>query len=251
MKTAILFIATILSVYGQTFQGTSVRGASMWSGSGPTAYTVLAHTMVQAGSSPVTTTGINTTGADIIWVWTSLYTNNGTFTVTVSDSNSNSWTCQTANTYGGGYPTGQLCWTRPTTVGAGHTFTASSASAINGIVGVIAASGSVSSPVDSETHVTGASGGATNTTGNLPSYTPSVNNCIIIFGFATGNAAAGTVSVSSPFTITDQIDNTASAQGGALAYLIQTTATAETPSYTWTNSGNNVTYVAQQYGFKP
>lgn len=80
------------------------------------------------------------------------------------------------------------------------------------------------------------SGNHANASGNLQpgSLTPSVNNCICITAFGTFNGAAPTT----PSGYTSTANNaTSTAEGGGMAYLIQTTATATNP--TWNGTGSS------------
>lgn len=78
----------------------------------------------------------------------------------------------------------------------------------------------------------------------VTSITPSVNNAIIIT--ATSANTVTTSSIDGGFTITDQVNN-GGLESGAMAYLVQTTATASAP--TW--SMGSTTYAVAQISLKP
>ncbi len=99
--------------------------------------------------------------------------------------------------------------------------------------------------VYAECHSGGPSSGAldqTNTgidvagTCQVGSITPSQDNTLVIFGFS---GAPSSPTVSSPYTVTDTT-NGGSAEGGGVAYNIQTTATATSPSAVAGNPGDCV-----------
>ena len=67
------------------------------------------------------------------------------------------------------------------------------------------------------------------------SVTPTVNNCLVVAGMSYRDTT--TISISGGFTIAQQAPFiAATAIGSAIAYLIQTTAGAANPTWSWTNS---------------
>lgn len=184
------------------------------------------------GAAGATTAGIDTTGADFFALVASWYSGVST-NVTISDSKSNTWNGLTQSTSSGPFKC-QIFWCKPTSVGAGHTFTVSAASSFSSI-SVAAFAGVTTSPADQQNGATVGSGGATISTGSV---TPSENNELLIAGLVWGDNAA-TISVSGGFTIpTNGTKNwtTSTNEGCSLAYLIQTTAIAANPQ--WTASSN-------------
>ena len=163
-------------------------------------------------TGPGTTSSINTTGSNLIVIFTAEYS---APVQAPTDSNSNTWTPLTE--YNGverirGY------YVLSPTVGSGHTFTNNNAT--NSLFAVAAYSGVAS--FDQE------SGSGTNVPGSI---TPSADNALLLTGLACGLGATHTID--SGFTV---FEDTASV--GALGELIQTSAAAANP--TWTNPGGDL-----------
>lgn len=233
--------ATINAVNGVTASTTSningvttptaVNGQTL--ASGGSTPTVVAHTIAGAVSpgNSVTTSGITTTGANLIVISCAWYTA-ATFEVTISDSNGNTWTALTgssANNY-----RSRIYYCVSPVVGSGHTFTASGTGTAPSI-SVQAWSGmSTSSPFDQQ------NGATTPSTSSLAtgSITPSQANTVVITA-AAWDGSRNYSSLSGGFTTTDNISDLASNHaGGAMGYLILTSATPTNP--TWTVSGSTV-----------
>jgi hypothetical protein len=208
------------------------------------AFSIINHVTAAATSGPLataTTGAISTVGANIIWIGISDY-NPGTPSWTVSDSASNTWTRLIIIGASGGSESALYYCLNPIT-SAAHTFT---------VLGnypsiyVLAASGAAASPLD---QFNSATGGVTATTFQPGSVTPSQANEIVITTWAT--IITGSSSINSGFTISDQQSYSSGNHiGGAMAYLIQTTATVENP--TWTDSGSTLSFapVGVIYTFK-
>lgn len=191
------------------------------------AYSLLVHAAAGAVSN-ATTAGIDTTGTNLIVVGISQY--QAVTIGSLSDSKGNTWTPLTAQSILNSQYC-QLFYCFGPTVGSGHTFTWNGTSNF-GSIAVAGFSGAAASPFDQQN-------GATNkgvTTLQTGSVTPSVANELIITACSFG--ASGVASINSGFAITDQINYlSGTREGVALAYLIQTTATAENP--TWTSGASN------------
>jgi hypothetical protein len=185
------------------------------------------HVGQNLGDNGGTTTGIDTTGADLL-VLVVKY-NDGALT-TLSDSKSNTWTLvATYNSNGQKFIS--IYYAKNATVGTGHTFTATRTGAkIN--LGVIGFTGAhLTAPEDNH-----------NGFGNIfvtsiqaaGAVTPSQDNCVIVSGaFAQSNPQ--NLSQDAAMTETDDISGVAtSSEDTALAYKIQTTATAINPTWSWT-----------------
>lgn len=184
-----------------------------------------------SGNAGVTTSGIDTTGADLIVVSVSWYiVDTPIGSLTFSDSKSNTWTRLTDST-GGGVAANVLYYCQSPTVGSGHTFTTNGAYVS---VCVAAFSGSTSSPFDVQ-NGSGAAGGA----GTIQpgSITPTVDNELVMCGFC-GGAGTSPVSIDGGFTKIVE-EPVSSSFGGAIAYLIQTTAAAANPTWTLSASGSS------------
>lgn len=180
-------------------------------------YALVANTGVgNNGAGPTTTTGIDTTGATLLVVAVSTFTG----VPNVTDSNGNIWlrVPSVVNS-----ATIQMFYCANPTVGAAHTFTV--ATDFPGIC-VAAFSGTTTDAWPE---------GPTSTTGNtsltLPTITPAQDDSIVVTMLGQG-ASAVTMSIDGGFTKTDEVGGT-TAQKCALAYLIQTSAAAAAPTWTW------------------
>lgn len=187
--------------------------------------TPVAHTVKSSGNgNQVTTDAIDTTGADLIVVAVGGYNGGGANTLT--DSKSNSWTKLTEYVVSTG---GQvaLFYCQAPTVGSGHTFTGAPVFNSYMVVSVSAWSGSVSTPFDAEN---GASG-STVTTLQPGAVSPGADNELVITAVV-WQFLSSTMSINGGFSISDQVDFNTSF-GGAMAYLVQTTAASANPTWTF------------------
>lgn len=199
---------------------------------------------VKAGSgdgNSVTTSGVgvDTTGADLIVLVVSQ--ESGVADVTVSDSGSNVWTQLTEQVEGAGRAA--IYYTRPTSLGAGHTFTASQAGSSPGIC-VEAWRGSRFSPFDQENGAHNSDAGATIATGSI---TPTVDGCLVIAAAASRGQSAD--SLDGGFTLGNTQAPGASNDAAAIAYLVQVAAAAANP--TWTFSAAGGVKIGMIASFKP
>jgi hypothetical protein len=77
------------------------------------------------------------------------------------------------------------------------------------------------------------------------SVTPSAANELVVTAEGQGAAGGSPFTINLGFTITDQKAQVGGqADGGGLAYLIQTTATAVNPTWTGVSNGNMVVTIA-------
>jgi hypothetical protein len=164
-----------------------------------------------------TSPGVDTTGANFIVMNLA-----GVSPGTPSDNKSNSPTCLTAQIKGG--VTNRLCYFPNPTVGSGHTFT------LGGTVTslVVAAFSGVktSSPFDQEN-------GDNVCSANCATFsiTPSEDNELVVAGLT--HETVGSASIDASMTILDQIPLSGGVNyGGALAYIVQTSAGAISPTWT-------------------
>lgn len=194
------------------------------------AYSVIAH--VSAGSTDtnsITTGAIDTTGADLLVAWVANETGLGG--AALSDSKGNTWTALTTVTESP--EEGILYYTKPSSVGSGHTFTATATGARPTIAVGAFAGAKATSPHDQQNSNSTGSAGTTLSTGSI---TPSEANELVIAGHAS-RASTGTLSIDGGFTIGTQVDGDGvNNQSAGLAYLIQTSAAAANPTWTQTNS---------------
>jgi hypothetical protein len=146
--------------------------------------------------------------------------------MTFADSKGNTWTGLTDVGLSATTPATQIWWSKPSSVGAGHTVTGSSSGGGYPAVFFAAFSGANASPYDKQSSAAGGSPG---------SLTPAVADSLLVA--ALSSDGAGSYAIGSGFTIAQQIPNVGSVNlGGGLAYLIQ----AGGPSAvgpTWTGAG--------------
>lgn len=194
-------------------------------------FALISNTSAGSGDAlSVTTSAIDTTGANLLVVAVASY--NGATASTLSDSKGNTWNARTAYSDAGtgGIVRIQLFYASSPTVGTGHTFTGSSpGSGSYPCIAVAAFSGANTTPYASESGDTDGSSGSTDQPGTV---TPGSNNNLIITGVAHNNAGS-TMSVNESFTISNQTTAVGSqCVGVAMGYQIQTTATARNPTWT-------------------
>lgn len=200
-------------------------------------YALIAGTAVSAGSADkntVTTSAVDTTGADFIVLVRSDF---GASRAAVSDSKGNSWNALTA-TSNASTGTCTIFWSRPTSVGSGHTFTATQANSFP-TLSVLAFSGGINSPVDQQNGAT-ASAATSVQTGSV---TPSDSNQLIIAGFTSDNASVS-IALNSGFTVPVSTSVSTNHECGAIGYLIQNSAAAVNPQWTWNTASNVAVRIA-------
>lgn len=197
------------------------------------AIALVAHTGVQStNGNTITTSAIDTSTANFLVA----VTGSSDGTAPVSDSKTGSWTPRTI--YDGSHSPMVRIWfaTNPT-VGAGHTFTVTASSKFPTLC--IAAFSGVDTTAPYDGNENGAYTSAV-TTAQAGSITPSLAGELVIAGLAwdSGFAASG---INGGFTITDQFPLVGGlAYGGALAYLIQTSAAAANPTWTIASATTNI-----------
>ncbi len=182
-----------------------------------------------ADFSAATTSAIDTTGADLIWIGVADYS--GSTGGALSDSKGNTWTQIEADLDGSnGRITTFYC--QAPTVGSGHTFTYS-ATFLFGSIAVIAVSGSASTPLDQTNHTASSFMQPTVSTGSI---TPAEDN-EIIFAAVDFGSGVSSATIDSGFTIQEQLPYSGWI-GIAVAYLIQTSAGAVNPTWTFDATPN-------------
>lgn len=174
-----------------------------------------------------TTPGVTTTGATLLIVGESC----STTCLAPTDSLSNKWVALTQQTIGA---VRESIWysTNPV-VGSAQTFTGSSptfgicVTAFSGVLTSLSA-------LDVQNGATTAS-----TTSLQPgSITPSQNNELVV-SYLGGGVSTNSPLINSGMTITNSMNFVASASYmQAMAYIVQTTASAINPIWTWTVSGS-------------
>jgi len=168
-----------------------------------------------ASTQPALT--LDTTGANLLIAHVCAAVNGGP---TISDSRGNTWTALTSENGTSEFMSSWYCV--PSSVGTGHTITTASGSSMFASLYVSAWSGASATPFDKQA-------GATLAT-RPGSITPAANGCLVISGLC--SHTAGTYAVDSGFTIAQQQTFVSGTNdGGAQAYLIQTTAAALNPTW--------------------
>ena len=199
---------------------------------------IIAHTGViptAANATANTTSAIDTTGANKIFVGVgNLFAAVDASNIALTDSKGNTFNFIGAGSGGSTLQCGMYECDNPI-VGSGHTFTATEkASGGYPSVFVIAVSGADTTSAYDQQHGNASSSSATIQPG---STTPTVNNEILVTFLSCSTPSS--MSIDSGFTITDNLPyTTGTAVSGAMAYLIQTTATTSNP--TWTQSPANL-----------
>ena len=183
----------------------------------------------------VTTSGIDTTGANLIVVSATSFPIG-----TLTDSKSNSWTKLTTYSNGTVSVATAIFYCYAPTVGSGHTFTFTQASGAPSI-SVIAFSGAVASPADKDNGNTSFNSTTSVSTGSI---TPAENNELIVSGLG-GGATSGTWTANESMTNVGYLP-TVSGQGygTAIAYKMQTTAAAINPTWSSGVSGSGAVAIA-------
>ncbi len=194
------------------------------------AISVLGNTSESMASDVSSTTNKDTSGANLIVVVASYF--NASIDVTLSDSKSNTWNSLTR--YLSGSMRIRTFYSLATSVGTGHNFTFAGAGvfASIGVLWASGAGGGVDSGKDS-----GASGTSTRSAGSL---TPSEDNCLVVAGFEADVATS--ISIDGGFTAA--VKNAGGQEANGIAYLVQTTATAANPSWTWSGGSTGVVNLA-------
>lgn len=189
-----------------------------------------------SGANTFTSGSLDTTGADLLVV---VVTENTAGGVTLSDSKSNTWNPLTEQTNSIN-PSCVIYYAKATgKTGTGHTFTATGSS-IFCVLNVMAFSGSdTTAPFDQQN---GTGGGSFTSTAAPGSITPTVDNELIISGFA-WNASLTITSVTGATAFYQTNFSGGANYGGGGAYAIQTTATAANDAWNFTGTiaGNIVT----------
>lgn len=186
------------------------------------------------GANNITTSAIDTTGATLLVLY--LCEQDSATDATVSDSKSNTWTALTSQSDPAlSNLLGRMFYATNVSgkVGSGHTFTITSSSG-GPAVCVAAFSGThTTAPLDQQNGKEDHDAGLSNTTNSI---TPSEANCLVITGLGFyGNSA--TISIDGSYTIIDQVDQSGSIKGAALAYAVQAPGPAASDR-TWSYSSN-------------
>lgn len=187
-----------------------------------------ANVSITGAANGGTSAAIDTSGASLLIFHLSHYFATAT---SVSDSKGNTWTGLTAQ--GSDEPRSRIFYAENPTVGTNHTFTITGVGSYS--TGEVAGfSGAATTTVaDQETGAV-VNPGTTLSTGSI---TPSENNCLVVAGLSV-NKDGSPYAINASMTITDQFDYESGVnEGGALAYIVQTTAAAINPQWSGFASG--------------
>jgi hypothetical protein len=196
--------------------------------------TIVAEGGIAATSAAATTTGtLNTTGATGLVVTTSWYCGGGAASsIALTDNQSNTYTLlgSRVDSAASGCLVVGYDVTTPT-VSATHTFTATGVGGdAYAAVCIIAFAGGNTYDV----RTGGQDTGATTSLNQLASVTPSANGALLVTSVVTTGTAH---MINSSFTGGFQANyNVGVSQGGGCARLIQTTAAAVNPTWSWTTA---------------
>lgn len=196
----------------------------------------IAHVVSTTGGATgtFTTTGVDTTGANLLIAYVNRYTGGGSAAYTISDSKGNTWTAGTGFTSSATADTAQVWYCIPTSVGAGHTVTFTNGGTNAFGAGTFSAfSGAKSSSVlDQQVQLNNNASASTHT---ATSVTPSEANCLIVQLLSTDGVNYSSINPS--YTLGAKKDFLGGTNvTAAVAYLIQTSASASSPTITLTGS---------------
>ncbi len=201
----------------------------------PSGPTLVAHTGQGGTANSVTTSAIDTTGANLL-VASAAWNAGAVDPGVITDSKGNTWTSLAEHGSGTG-ERNALYYCFGGTVGSGHTFTYSGAFQFPSMQ-VQAWSGMASSPFDVQNgnDVTAA------TSITIGSVTPSQANSVLITGIALdGEATAGNITINGGFTKSDtNAYSIGNFIGGAMAYKILTSSAATNPVWTTVTSNPSI-----------
>ncbi len=194
------------------------------------AIAIVAHAIASNATNTATTTGVTTTGATALLTAVSTFANAILLGSDMADSNTNVW-----YQVGLPQPSGNARLTfflaASPTVGSAHTVTVTTPN-LAPSVAFVALSGCGPTSFWGTQASTAVSSGATSLAAG--SLTPGVNNAIVIAALAC-SAAISSLSIGGGFTMLDSVPS-GPGEILAIAYLIQTTATAANPTWSWTGS---------------
>ncbi len=184
-----------------------------------------------------TTSSATTTGANLIVVhvaWFSL----STPTAVVSDSKGNTWSPLTASVSDATWSS-QFFYCSSPTVGSGHTFTATAASASAVVTFQAWSNMSTSSVFDQQNGGTGV-GTSSVATGSI---TPSQANTVVIVGYVANNSRTFSSFSDGTYTSSDTETGTGTGLGG-MGYKVFTAASAQNITVNFSGNSTNAAVIA-------
>jgi hypothetical protein len=192
---------------------------------------------LSTAGNTITTASIDTTGMNLIVIVLSDYI--GSAQATISDSKSNSYTGLTSQANASAERS-RIYYIQGGVVGASHTFTATCTTCYPSIY-VMSFSGVGVSPFDQQNGATTASSVSTFQAGSV---TPTVNNELVVAGLSCNTCNTG-ATIDSSFVLSDSASGSGGARiGGGAAYIIQTTAGATNPTWSWSGGSSVAATIA-------
>ncbi len=183
-----------------------------------------------------TTSSVDSTGGNLIVVAVASY--EPSTAPTVSDSKGNTYNALTAQIVSGLHRI-QLFYAEGATVGSGHTFTVTGSTSYASISVNVFSGAKASSAFDQQNGA--GSGGSPLSTGSV---TPTEDNEVVVAGISMDSAPSA-LSINGGFSTPAVVYFAGgSAYGVGSAYLIQTTATAANPAWSWTGGSNETAAIA-------
>lgn len=208
----------------------------------------------QNGVNP--SSNINTTGATLLVMSIGQYIQGSNAAPTITDTFNNTWTLAIAQgVSGGGNQAELLYYVANAKVGANHNFTTSYVGGTGYPSQQVAAfSGVITASPLAQTTGFWAGSGASASTIQPGSLTPTTNGSLIISnaGNFVNTGTGANITVDSGLTVINH-DRAVFAQnqGSALAYLVQTTASAINPTWTLSSTTNQFDYMTNMAVFQP
>lgn len=174
----------------------------------------------------VTSNSVDTTGATLLVVLGANY--QGSPAPAITDSKSNSWTGPVVSASHTDTERVSIWYSIPTSVGSGHTFTATQTTSYPSIL-VYGFSGGAASSVFDQSNGNTVSGPSTIQTGSV---TPSQDNELLMTVVSSGDGT-GASTIDSGFSLKESVLYSAGLRFGcAVSFKIQTAAGAENPTWT-------------------
>lgn len=188
--------------------------------------------------------GVNVTSPAISTVGSSLLvmTVAAAYAIVPSDSQGNTWSALTAHNSSGGSAQVQIYYCASPSTSASHTFTVDSTTGnAYPSICVAAFNHTTPSPFDQQNQ---ADAGGYTTSCSTGSITPLFNGELIVAGLETHGEISGQ-GITNSMTITDTNPGVASQSlGSAMAYVVQTTAAAINPTWSWASTADPAAAIA-------
>lgn len=207
-----------------------------WAGQAQAAFVEVANTSKGAADNcTISITGVSTSGANLYVAVINHYSDTTGLGGTLADGQGNTWVGPIVDS--GGTSTGEtvMYYVASPTTSATASFTYSCTPLTDyPTLHILAFSGAASNPLDQTNSASSASSATSIQTGSV---TPSVDGELLIAGMDVNSNTTG-VAINSSFTGLTVANPGNGNPTGAAAYLIQTTKTAENPTWSWTTSGS-------------